>query len=148
MDKFIAKEKREHDARKRYHKSCRKMIAYQIDEYKANNPWRHGAHLDHDPYSFGIICDIFRSCLMRWQGVDILPRLIIDYTTTGAMWRTYHESVAEYKVVDAKDNLSKASKQTRKNMYGLTIDEYNDAVIHLTNKFDELFGVHYDKAKI
>jgi hypothetical protein len=85
---------------------------------------------------------------MRWQRVDILPGLIIDYTIPGGMWRTYHETVAKYKVVDAHDNLTKASKQTRKNMYGLSIDEYNDAVIHLTNKFEDLFGVYYDKEKI
>jgi hypothetical protein len=117
------------------------MIGYQIDEYKANNPWRHGAHLDHDPYSFGMIVDIFRSCLQRWQCSTVEPKLIIDYTRPGAMFREYHLTVAEYKIVDAHDNLSKASKQTRKNMYGLSIDDYNSAVIYLTNKFNELFGV-------
>lgn len=145
MKKEDLKQKREHDARKRYHKSCRKMIHYQIEEYKANNLWSYGKHLDHDPYTFGMIVDVFREMLQIWQRVDRLPTIIIDYTIPGAMFRKYHETVAVYKVVEAKDNLSKASKQTRKNNYGMTDDEFTNAIEFLKKCFIDMFGEYHDE---
>ena len=60
------------------------------------------------------------------------------------MFRSYHEVVAQYKVVDAHDNLKKAPLQTKRNNYGMEFGEYNDAIIFLGNVFTDMFGIHWD----
>ena len=134
------KEKREHDARKQYHKTCRKIIAYQIDEYKQNNPCDYNHHVGHSVPTFAFIVDVFRSELQSLFAMKKLPAVMLEYTHVGSMFKLFHKAVGRLKIEDKQSNLKKAHLETMKNHYNLSIDDYNLVLKYLSNEFHKLFA--------
>lgn len=126
MTKEELKAQREHDKRINYQKACRKIIQYQIDNWKIdNNVYATGKtmHLDHI-IPFALMVDCFRELIKTYHSSNKLPTIISDLSSVGQMFMKYHALVAEYELIHAKDNLSKASGQTRSKDYGLDINTF------------------------
>ena len=118
---------RERLVRKNYMLQCRRMISYQIENFRIENNLLYcsGLHIDH-VIPFALIVDEFRSNLQRYYSAmpkqDKLPTSISEFSGVGKWFMKYHNNVAILKAIPAEENLAKASSQTRKNFYGLDLD--------------------------
>jgi hypothetical protein len=139
MTRDELKEQREHDKRIGYQKSCRKLIAYQIDEWKETNGHKHNYHLDH-VIPFSLIVDTWRTMLQIWLKQDKLPVSISSFSNIGKMFMKYHAEVAVYQYIPAKENLEKAAGQTRSKGYGLNENTLLLYESNLKKMFIKLFG--------
>jgi hypothetical protein len=139
MTKQELKDKREHDKRIGYQKSCRKLIAYQIENWKETNGYKRNYHLDHI-IPFSLIVDTWRTMLQLWLNQDKLPVSISEMSNIGKMFQKYHNAVAVYAYIPAKENLEKAAGQTRSKAYGLDENTLLLYESNLKRMFIKLFG--------
>lgn len=141
LEKRIARStERERLKRIGYQQSCRKIIAYQIDNWKQKNGYKKGFHLDH-VIPFALIVDIFREKIMQYNSQTKLPVSIGELSGVGKKFAIFHSEVSVYEYIPASENLEKAASQTRKNNYGLTENLLLAYKTNLNCKFDILFGL-------
>lgn len=133
---------RERLVRKAYMTNCRKLIAYQIENFRIENNlvYCSDLHIDHDPISFALIVDCFRQKIMEYNSQTKLPTSISEFSSIGKMFIKYHQAVAKLNAVSAEENLAKASSQTRKNNYGMTETQLQMTKEWLFKKFTKMFG--------
>lgn len=134
---------RERLVRKNYMAACRKLIAYQIENFRIENNlvYQSDLHIDHDPISFALIVDCFRQKIKDYLHQDKLPVSISEFSSIGKMFMKYHQSTAKLNAVPAKENLEKASGQTRNKNYGMTVEQLEMAKDWLNARFDKMFGL-------
>ena len=140
MTRIELKKKREHDKRIGYQKACRRIIAYQIDNWKTEHNATYTGrthHLDH-LIPFALIVDCFRELIKTYLNCKKLPTSISEFSSIGKMFAKYHNAVAEYELIPAKDNLTKASGQTRTKLYGLDLETFKLYAIKCKKEFLKL----------